>query len=274
MKKLMIACALACALAVPTAAGAVVIPGATYSGTFNTGTGGTIELVVSADGSSVEFNAGLFGQEGCAGNSLANERAITDDAFSLFVPGPPTLIDVQGSFDGLGTASGSARISGVCESGTQNWTAETPVVWPDGVIEHAAAGFAGEDIYNATGTDQTRKWSVHQGKAARFAVHVQNDGTEADGIDVAGCGPSRGFRVKYTQTGDNVTKQVRSGSYQTAALATAESETIKLAIRATKKAKPGKTKSCKVAMSHSGVFRGSAAARTDAVKAVVKVKRG
>ena len=273
MKKLMIACALACALAVPTVAGAVVIPGATYSGTFNTGTGGTIELVVSADGSSVEFNAGLFGQEGCAGNSLANERTITDDSFSLFVTGPP-LVDVQGFFGTPGTVSGSARISGVCESGTQSWTAETPVVWPDGVIEHAAAGFAGEDIYNATGTDQTRKWSVHPGKAARFAVHVENEGTEADGIDVAGCGPSRGFRVKYTQTGDNVTKQVRSGSYQTAALATAESETIKLAIRATKKAKPGKTKSCKVAMSHSGVFRGSAAARTDAVKAVVKVKRG
>jgi hypothetical protein len=259
-------------LALPAAAGAQVLPGATYSGLFTTGTGGTVELGVSGDGATVEFNMGLFGQEGCAGNSLANARPIKGGFFDLFVPGPPTLIDVQGSFDGIGTASGSARIAGVCDSGAQSWTAETPVVWPDGLVEHAATGSAGDGIYNLTAVGQVRNWTVNPGRVGRFAVHVGNDGTEADDIDVAGCGSSKAFKVKYTQGGENVTSLVKSGNYETAALDTDESETLKLAITASKKAKRGKKKSCKVTMSHSGVFRGAIAPRTDAVKAVVKVR--
>jgi len=277
MKNLMMgAVAAAAALAMPTAAGATVIPGATYSGTFTTGSGGTAEIVVSEDGTTVEeFHAGSFGQAGCDGISLTTvPLAITDDSFAQFIAGPP-VIDIQGFFGDPGTASGTARSTTFCESGTQSWTAEAPVVWPDGVLEHATRGFAGENVYNASGEGQLIRTTARRGKKGRFSFHAHNDGTEAGSFAVKGCGSSKGFRVKFTQGGDNVTSGVKSGAYATGVLDPDDAETLRLQITVSKKAKPGKTKSCKVTASHGGLNRGgSVGASSDAVKAVLKVKRG
>ena len=262
----------AVALSAPALAHADHIAGVTYYGTFTTGTGGTVEFDVAADGTMVDFTATGFGQTGCTDATLGQDSIpITDHSFSFSGTSPTRSI--SGSFPSPGVATGSARLAFACESGFQSWTAETPVVWPDAFLEHASLGFAGEDVYNKTGADQAIKQRVRQGKTGRFLVHIENDGTEPDGIDVVGCGSSKGFRVTFTQGGENITSQMRAGTYQTATVDTGESETLKLAIKVSKRATPGKTKTCKVTASHSGVFRGIETPPTDAVKAQVKVKR-
>jgi len=277
MKKLLTGGIVAGAMLVaPAVAGAVVVPNTSYAGTFTTGTGGTVEFVVNEAGTEVDFSTPTaFGQVGCDGNTIGrDDLVISNDSFSFFDGGPP-LVSINGFFGEPGVATGTARISGVCDSGVQSWTAEAPVVWPDGYLEHASLGFAGENVYNSTGANQAITQKVRQRKLGRFLIHVENDGTESDGIDVTGCGSSKGFKVTYTQGGDNVTNQVKSGTYQTASVDTGESETLRLQVKVARKAKPGKTKSCKVTMSHSGTFRGAPPPPPfeDAVKAQIKVKR-
>jgi hypothetical protein len=262
----------AVALSAPALASADHVPGATYSGTFTTGTGGTVEFTVSADGTTVDFTATGFGQAGCTGATVGQDDIpITDHSF--FFSGTSPTRSISGSFPSPGVATGSARLSFACESGFQSWSAETPVVWPDAFLEHAVLGFAGENVYNRTGAGQAITQRVRQGKAGRFKLHVQNDGTEPDDIDVEGCGSSKGFGVKFTRGGENVTAQVRAGTYETVPLDTGEEETLNLTIKVARRARPGKTKTCKVVASHSGVFRGIEPAWADAVKAQVKVKR-
>lgn len=273
--KATIGIAIGVALALPTAAAATVVPGVTYEGTFTSGTpGGTVSLVVSDDGTQVDFSSADWGNNGdCATNSLGrDDLPISSDSFSFFDGGPP-FVSINGFFGAPGVASGTAQISGVCNSGSQSWTAETPVVWPDAFLEHAALGFAGENVYNTTGADQVITQKVRQGKVGRFMVHIENEGTEADAINVAGCSSSKGFRVTFSQGGANITGPVAEGTYQTATVDTGESETLKLAIKVSRRARPGKTKACRVMTSHSGVFRGLESPVTDVVKAQVKVKR-
>jgi hypothetical protein len=262
----------AVALAAPALASADHVAGVTYNGTV-TG-GGTIELVVSDDGSEVTVTARNMPGPGAPPACTVTEAtrgplAISDHGFSL------SEFDVlmTGSFSTPGTVSGSVRVNAGCDTGFETFTAETPVVWPDAFLEHAVLGFAGEDIYNTSGNNQVITQRVRQGKTGRFTVHIQNDGTEPDDIDVAGCGSSRGFRVTYTQGGENVTPLVTSGGYETAPLDTNQEEALKLAIKVSRRANSGKRKTCKVMSTHSGVFRGIEEPITDAVKAQVKVKR-
>ena len=275
MKKWLIGGIAGVALAMPAAAGATVVPGATYTGSFTTGTpGGTVSVAVSDDGTQVDFASANWGNNGdCATNSVGrDDLAIVSDSFDYFDGGPP-LISISGFFGDPGVVTGTARISGVCDSGTQSWTAETPVVWPDNILEHAFLGIVGEDAYNTTGAGQALTQTVRQGKVGRFLVHIENDGTEPDAIDVRGCGSSKGFRVTFTQGGENITSEMRAGTYQTATVDTGESETVKLAVNVARRARPGARKACRVTSSHSGTFRGIASPPTDVVKPAVKVKR-
>jgi hypothetical protein len=244
----------------------MVIPGATYSGDFTTGAGGTVELVVSEDGTTVEFNAGNFGEVGCSGNSIATfPRPITDGSFGLFIAGPP-ITDILGSFGGPGTASGSARITTFCESGSQSWTASTDIAWPDALIGRQTDDqLIGDDVYNTTAGEQTRAWSAKRGQTRRFMVGIETDGTSVAAPDAKGCGSSKGFKVKYVNGPSNVTGDVTAGTYGLD-LDPGEQDLLALVMKATKKAKPGQTKSCKLTVQAGDVV--------DAVKAELTVKPG
>lgn len=265
----------AVALAAPALASADHVAGVTYNGTVTTGSGGSVELVVAPDGNSLSFEANNIGNgTSCNGVGFGpiTDIPISNHSFSYLSDNGQ--ISASGTFGPPGQASGGAQVLiSPCTTGSQAWTAETSVVWPDAFLEHAALGFAGEDVYNTTGNNQVITQKVRQGKVGRFTVHIQNDGTEPDDIDVEGCGSSKGFRVTYTQGGDNVTPLVTSGGYETAPLDTNQEEALKLAIKVSRRANPGKTKTCKVMSTHSGVFRGIEGPITDAVKAQVKVKR-
>jgi hypothetical protein len=249
-------------LAVPAAASAVVIPGATYSGNFSTGAGGTVQLVVSADGSEVSFNGGNFGEPDCVGSVATFPLPITDGSFGQLT----ATIDIQGSFGDPGTASGSARNTTFCESGTQSWTATTDIAWPDALIGRSTdADLLGDDVYNTTAAEQTRAWSAKRGKTRRFVVATQNDGTSVAAPDAEGCGSSKGFKVKYLDGSSDVTGEVTAGTYELD-LDPGDSDPLAMVIKVTKTAKPGKTKPCKLTVQAGDVV--------DAVKAELTVKPG
>jgi uncharacterized membrane protein len=155
-----------------------------------------------------------------------------------------------------------------CTTGSQAWTATTLAAGPDARISRSTENtLVGDDIFNSTAEDQVRKWSAKRGQARQFHVDIQNDGTEAGDFSVKGCGNSRGFKVTYRYGGGNVTSAVVAGDLDTNQLDPDEADTVFMTIKPTRKAKPGKVKSCKVTTR-------SIHGLVDAVKAELKVKRG
>jgi hypothetical protein len=256
-------------LTAPAVAGAIVIADATYNGTFTTGTpGGTVSVAVDAAGTEVDFNATGFGNNGdCPSNSVSrSDLPITGESFSFFDGGPP-LVSISGFFsDEPGRVSGSAQISGACNTGTQSWTAEAPVVWPDGLIGRSSdAELLGDDIYNTSAAGQTRKWKAKPRQKRTFELPISNDGTVTGNVNTKGCKSSRKFKVKYVQGGQNVTA-VTTGAGLVTNLASGESSTVLLSMKPTKKAQPGNRKRCNVT-TRAGDF-------ADTVRAELKAKSG
>ena len=268
MKKLITvgATVVAVALMTPAGGGANHVAGATYDGTVNTGTGGTVSFTVSADGTTVDFTATGFGQTGCEGATMGVEDVpITDHSF-FFSASSPTR-SVSGSFPTPGSASGSVRLSFACDSGFQSWTAEASVAAADATIARSTDSAAtGIDVFNTTGADQTRTWGVKRGKTRSFDVVVENAGSDTGRIDIKGCGSSRGFKVRYESlSGANITPAVLAGTFGQMRNPGA-SVFASMIIKATNDARVGKTKVCKAT--------GISEANNDVVKAELKVKPG
>jgi hypothetical protein len=133
------------ALAVPGAALADAIPGAAYTGDAD---GGTITFTISSDGTlvaSYQVNHALGDQVNAPGGCVFNAggdagvwpgAAIVNDAFSYDAG---TAIQLQGSFTGAHTASGTLRFDNApqgdshgCDTGTVSWTATTTATPPSG----------------------------------------------------------------------------------------------------------------------------------------------
>jgi hypothetical protein len=269
MKKLGVAIAAACALAVPGAASANHVAGLTYTGTVSTGSGGTVTIQVANDGQSLSFQAQNIGNgSSCTGVSFGpiTEIPISNHSFSYL--SNDGLISASGSFDSPGHAGGSAQVlTTPCTTGSQAWTATAPSPGADALISRVTDNAAvGDDVYNTTGVDQTRKWSAKRGQARTFDVVVENAGTEPGRIDIKGCGSSRGFKVRYESlAGANVTSRVLAGTFgqNRDPGATVFAAMI---IKPTRDARIGKTKVCKAT--------GISDANRDVVRAELKVRRG
>ena len=90
---------------------------------------------------------------------------------------------------------------------------------PDALIRrHHTSRFAGDQVYNTSGTQQTAKGHIRRHhRTVTFDVQVQNDGTTTDTLLLQGHRPGRGFTVHYyagTHGHTNITTAVRRGSYQ------------------------------------------------------------
>jgi len=106
------------------------IAGATYTGTHSAG-GGTVTFTVSGDGSGItSFSATDVPGDFCDFPEIklnfGTPLKINDHAFKRNVA---SGLSISGTFPGVGTAQGTLRnvVSGVCDTGTVNWTAETDV---------------------------------------------------------------------------------------------------------------------------------------------------
>jgi hypothetical protein len=236
------------------------VPGATYAGTVFGG--GTVSLVVSDDGTQVDFDSAGWSGNGCGTSSAGrDDMPITNHTFSY----SDSMSGISGSFPSPGTASGTVRVSLGCNTGDVSWTATTPITWADATVARSGAGQTlGNDVYNQSGKDQTSRSSAKPGQNSSFKIGLQNDGTEQGTVNVDGCGSSSGVHVSYLAGSHNVTQQVRNGVYARQ-LDPDEHASLKLKMSVAPHANAGKT-TCPV--------KASTAANADVVKAKLKVKPG
>ncbi|MDX6481135.1 MAG: hypothetical protein QOG85_1645 [Gaiellaceae bacterium] len=139
------------------------------------------------------------------------------------------------------------------------------ILRPDARIGAAAAGpFAGNNVYNAAGTNEGKTISVARGDSGTLYVDIQNDGLSADTLKLTGPGGAHGFTLSYFQGSTNVTSQVLAGTYSTASLTPGAHVTIRVLIKVAS------------GSAASGTFlisaRSAPGVPVDAVKAIVNAK--
>jgi hypothetical protein len=138
---------------------------------------------------------------------------------------------------------------------------------PDLLIsKHAAAGYAGNGIYNSTGAKQTRANAMSRGGTKHFFVKLQNDSGKADTFFLIGPGTGKGFIVKYTSGGKVITKSVTKGTYWVSVPAGAQ-RIVAITVTAKKTTPLGAKRSLKLTVRSAGD-----SAKVDAVKANVKTR--
>lgn len=268
MKRASVGVALGVLMVIPGSAGAVVVPGATYTGEVTSPTAvGTVSFEVSADATELDFTASNFGTAPCDGNSFGpiEDIPITDETVAYSANDITINADFSGS---PGSAFGSIRSQAFCESGNQFWVADTPVAWADMYISRDVkdSDVVGQNIYNSTAAGQVRKWTAKQGQARRFHVVLDNKGNETGSFGIRGCRSSSKFKIGYSWGGENHTDAVTEGTYNTPDLAPGGFDELRLKITPTGQAKPGAKKVCKV--------KTTGGDQAEAVKAQLTVKPG
>ncbi len=237
---------------------------ARYYGTF--GDGGTIELGVSEDETTVSVDAdampGTSGMTPCGLlGSGPDDFPVTNHSYS-FNQGNPGASG-NGDFSTYGIVTGAHQIAiGSCTSGFDSFTATIPA---DGLIGRSSdASLRGDGVYGRNGKNQTRKWTAERGQTRSFEVRVTNDGPDTTPAVADGCSSSAGFKVTYEENGVDVTTEVVAGLYQDTLLPN-DSIVLDMQIKAKGGVNVGKTKSCK--------FGGEIDNTRDVVRAQLKVKR-
>jgi predicted outer membrane repeat protein len=87
---------------------------------------------------------------------------------------------------------------------------------PDALIRNSnQAAFAGGNVYNLSGANQTRSQAKARGATATFVLRLQNDTPTVDKIRLRAPGTSNRFTVRYKVGAANVTSAVVGGTYRT-----------------------------------------------------------
>jgi len=152
----------------------------------------------------------------CSGGRFREPQAIAvGGGGDLFV------VD-RGAFGGRG---GIIRVNARDGSEVASWPGGTfndprsivvvPASQPDAMIHRGFIfGYDGNDVYNTTGTGQTRTQQWRRGASPVFTIRVQNDGRFTDSFVVRGNGESGGFTAQYSageERGRDLTSEVIRG---------------------------------------------------------------
>ncbi|MBI3649197.1 MAG: hypothetical protein HY240_10690, partial [Actinobacteria bacterium] len=121
-----------------------------------------------------------------------------------------------------------------------------------------------DNVYNTTGTSQTKTVKVAVGKSVKFNVMLQNDGTDTDTYKVLGAKSGNGYTIAYFDGTTNVTSSITGGTYKVA-LAPGATKVLTLKVKVGSSAATSKSILVKVTSTHDST-------KVDAVKAVVKRK--
>ena len=90
--------------------------------------------------------------------------------------------------------------------------------------------YVGNNVYNATGKNQSRSATVRAGKSVTFAIRLQNDGSGADTLLAKGPGSTTAYRITYRAGTTDITSRVKNGTWSTGALAPGASTTITVVV--------------------------------------------
>ncbi|MEP6972802.1 MAG: RCC1 repeat-containing protein, partial [Actinomycetota bacterium] len=138
---------------------------------------------------------------------------------------------------------------------------------PDGQIAKAKSGpYAGNDIYNTTGLNQTKSAKIAPGTTVSFYIQVQNDGNSSDSFTLKGPGSDSGFVVHYSKGTTDITTGVVAGTYSTTTVATDATVSFRITVKAGSSVTTGSKKTVRLLATSSGD-----STKQDAVKAVVSV---
>jgi len=143
----------------------------------------------------------------------------------------------------------------------QTWTVDVATHRPDNLIATGTT-FVGNDIYNATGTNQTKTLKAKVGKTVSFKIRIENDGSDPDPFTISGGGSAKGYSIAYFSGTTNITSKVVAGTYRLT-MDPGSSVVIKMTVKVGSNA----------STSHAIVVKTSAdheTSKLDAVKAVVK----
>lgn len=99
---------------------------------------------------------------------------------------------------------------------------------PDGRIRLGSSGaFAGNNVYNTTGSGQSKAGSAKKGKTIVFQMSVQNDSSAADSFTLKATGSATSkFTIKYFKGTTDITARVLAGTYSTGSLTAGATQTI------------------------------------------------
>lgn len=140
---------------------------------------------------------------------------------------------------------------------------------PDGWVSTASgSGYVGNDVYNTSGSGQTKRLAAQRTETRTFYVRLYNDGNVANTFALKGSGAGAGATVRYLAGGADVTAAMRSASGWKVSLKPGAYKLVKTRIKVREGASIGSIKTAKV----TGTWTGDGI-RSDVVKAVVKVVR-
>ena len=129
---------------------------------------------------------------------------------------------------------------------TINSTSHAAASRPDNWIRKSTdttAQYVGNNIYNTTGTNQTKTRNGYRGNTLIFYVKIQNDGSVSDKFYVKGTGSNSGFTAKYYKyDSTNITSAVIAGTYKTALISPGGSVVLKVKITITSTASHGSSR--------------------------------
>jgi hypothetical protein len=122
---------------------------------------------------------------------------------------------------------------------------------PDGRIKKGKAGtLVGDNVYNTTGSNQTRTASRAIGESVSFYISLQNDGNVVDALRVFASGANTAmYSVRYYHGTTEITGAVQAGAFQTPPLAVGATYSIKAVVKVNASATVGSSVSRLVTIS-------------------------
>ncbi len=180
-------------------------------GNFTDATGPTGDRVLKYDGTSWS-PLGNNGANGAIPNNTVYALRVWDN--ELYVGGSFT--------DAMGDAEKDKLVS---------WG--LPDFQPDGRVRNVPGSLAGNNKYNATGTNQTKTQSGPRGATFVYEVSIQNDSLVSNDtftVHATGAATTH-FNIKYFYNGGNITTAVNNGSHNTAVVAPGGTYVIRVEIK-------------------------------------------
>lgn len=142
---------------------------------------------------------------------------------------------------------------------------------PDNIIAGNIDGsdYVGKNIYNTTGTDQTKKKSIPQNNTVSYYIKIENDGTIQDSFSITGTSGDASWTVQYFDDytgGSGITADITGAGWHTGSIDPADSVRIRLEVTPAPDV-PGGEKKTVLITSTSINF----SSQKDAVKAITTV---
>jgi len=136
---------------------------------------------------------------------------------------------------------------------------------PDGRIRKGTGSLVGNNVYNTTGTNQTKTGSTTRGNTITFGISIQNDaGPDSFRVQATGTSTSM-YGVTYFRNSTNITAAVVAGTYSTPTLANGSTFLITAKVRVNNTAALGSSVTRLITLTSA-----ADATRKDAVKLIAK----